>query len=254
MRIFLFALSASRAAAPWISPCAPQIISQLLHKRRVNLNTFECATPTTMRASHFWLVGDVARNVVVATIPFNQASGIRSIFNKRCFAKEGARCAEFRRNAGLRRRINMSTALRAVVFRDPYTRALALWRSLGELRTNAVTSTFFHLNCRSPHTCSFRRFAWILANEPHAKRDEHTLGQWEISRPDLMHYHFIGLLDDELDTILFWRDVMGGKQVREHPVEHVQPNASHVAPVRAMIKKIYAKDYAMLQSLKLLRS
>jgi hypothetical protein len=236
-----------RAAAPWTSPCAPQIIAQLLHKQRANLATLGCVTPATTRASHAWTLGDVQRNMLITGIPNVGVTSIRTALNKRCFAREGARCAEFRANPSLRRRINASTALRAVVFRDPYARTLSLWRNLKEL---FLSKSFSYRNCLTPQGCSFLRFVQILANEPRARRDEHQLGQWEIARPDLMNYHFVGLLDDELDTILFWRDVMGGKRVREHASEH-QPNASHVAPARAIIKKLYAKDYAMLRSLKL---
>ena len=198
-------------------------------------------------------MGDIQRNVLVAGIPKVGITSIRAALNKRCFAREGARCAEFRTNPSLRRRINASTALRAAIFRDPYARTLSLWRNLKELN-GFLSRSFSYRNCLTPQGCSLLRFVQILEKEPRAKRDEHQLGQWEIARPDLMNYHFVGLLDDELDTILFWRDVMGGKRMHEHASDHVQPNASHVAPTRAILKKLYAKDYAMLRSLKLLQS
>lgn len=240
------------AAAPWITPCQHVLLKQLRVDKRANLAATECSERALHHASSFWLLVDRRRNVVLTGIPKAGITSIRSALNRKCFLKEGQRCAEFRKNLGLRR-MNVSNALRAVMFREPYERALSMWRNLEELTRNGVVSNSFKTwGCTSPLNCSLARFVRVLANERIGVHDEHQASQYTIARPDLMKYHFAGLLGVKSDENALYKDILGTTPVHEHRSVHVEPNISHVAAARRTIEQIYKKDYEMLRDFGLL--
>lgn len=251
--VLLICLSlARRASAPWVTPCRDLLLKQLRVDGRANLGATECGKRVQHHASSFWLIADRRRNVVLTGIPKAGISSLRAALNGRCAATEGERCAEFRRNAGLRR-LNVSNALRAVMFRDPFQRTLSLWRNLEELtRKGVVSKSFKKSNCTSPVNCSFADFVRVLAWEPRGVGDEHQASQYAIARPDLMHYHFVGLLGNKTDEQTLYRDVIGTAPVHVHASAHVEPDPAHVAEARRTIEQIYARDYEMLRNLGLI--
>ena len=243
---------ARRASAPWMTPCRDLLLKQLRVDGRANLGATECGERVQHHASSFWLIADRNRNVVLTGIPKAGISSIRAALNGRCAATEGERCAEFRRNAGLRR-LNVSNALRAVMFRDPFQRTLSLWRNLEELTHMGVVSRSFKKhNCTDPVNCSFADFVRVLAREPRGVGDEHQASQYAIARPDLMHYHFVGLLGNETDEHTLYRDILGTAPVHVHASAHVEPDPAHLPKARPTIQHIYAKDYAMLRDFDLM--
>ena len=243
---------ARRASAPWMTPCRDLLLKQLRVDGRANLGATECGERVQHHASLFWLIADRNRNVVLTGIPKAGISSLRSALNGRCAATGGARCAEFRRNAGLRR-LNVSNALRAVMFRDPFQRTLSMWRNLAELTQNGVTSKSFKLsNCTDPANCSFADFVRVLAREPRGTHDEHQASQYAIARPDLMHYHFVGLLGNKIDEQTLYRDILGTAPVHEHKSVHVEPDPAHAVEARRTVEQIYARDYEMLRNLGLI--
>ena len=244
-------LLAARASAPWTTPCRDALLKQLQVDGRANLAATACSERVQHDASSFWLIADRRRNVVLTGIPKAGITSLRAALNRRCVATERARCAEFRRNKALRR-LNVSNALRAVVFREPFDRTLSMWQNLEELRHKGATSTSFKRSgCTSPRNCSLADFVRVLVESPEL-HDEHQASQYKIARPDAMRYHFVGLLGDKADEHALYRDILGMTPVHEHKSVHVEPDASHVAPARRTIEKIYERDYAMLRDLGLI--
>ena len=245
-------LFVARAAAPWVTPCRDTLVEQLQSDGRANLAATACGARVQHRASSFWLIADRRRNVVLTGIPKAGISSLRAALNGRCAATEGVRCAEFRKNMGLRR-MNVSNALRAVMFRDPFQRTLSLWRNLEELtRMGVVSRSFKKHNCTDPVNCSFADFVRVLAREPRGVGDEHQASQYAIARPDLMHYHFVGLLGNGTDEHTLYRDILGTAPVHVHASAHVEPDPAHLPKARRTIQHIYAKDYAMLRDFDLM--
>ena len=253
-RVVLFiCITFSRSAsAPWITPCRELLLHQLRVDGQANLGATECGARVQHHASAFWLVADRHRNVVLTGIPKAGISSIRAALNGRCAKSDGPRCAEFRTNSRLRR-INVSNALRAVVFREPVARALSMWRNIEELtRMGVVSRSFRRANCTNPVNCSLSDFVRVFAREPRGTHDEHQASQYAIARPDLMKYHFVGLLGNKTDEQTLYRDILGMAPMHEHASAHVEPDPAHVAEARHTIQQLYKRDYEMLRDFKLI--
>jgi len=192
-----------------------------------------------------WMMSDPDRNLVVTGVPKVGISSTRTELNRRCRStatRANQRCAEFRVNFSLFRKINLSTSLRAMMMRDPFDRVAAAWRDLSNR----------YIYCYNTSQCSFPRFVHILnASWRKIGRNEHFIHQHHIAQAGLMHYHWIGLLHNSEDVAIYWNVILNASDVvRTHQGSIAKPfTKAEISDVWPIVWKLYAGDYKLIRSL-----